>query len=498
MKVKSYINHDVSSIEYIFILNDLSVESSYLEDSTRIATRVLSMDPLVLITSSREDNKDPEKMVGTYNAEFTYKDKWNILVLTDKERTPLSIIYDTKELNTSECEKIDLHYNLDYRDTSSLNPFISVRDSMSFHIYKNEADYGHSHFIPEEISRSTETTSEKDIRKSIVTLTESAKFSVKDQIVTANAKDYSLDYVLNPSNLDLSSLDSSRDFLTCSRKSMYLIRLTTNSEDEKVGMLYNIAGTSAIEFELPEGLDGIKTINQVDNLSAIIAQDFDDKVYIWLRRRDGDTIEFNLVDKVIDLQNYDILIPTYMDLCSSYIKIPKIATSAPLTYEVCHWRRLLTETDEETYLATGLDYPMDKSIGGVQDSDMTHRYYESLSRENSKSYLLNPDEPKFSPVDKFTSDLRNVLTNPDSGILDMNLRLSACLFIDIYNNPRNEKWNYIIHDCGIELFDSESRYFIEYDSSITRFVPEEAVIMNKEFLSKGLGKYGFTLGELNE
>ena len=85
MKVKSYINHDVSSIEYIYILNDLSVENSYLEDSVRIKSKLAESTQLTLFNKIVDDDKS-DKMKGNYSVDLIYKGKWNILVLTDKSR----------------------------------------------------------------------------------------------------------------------------------------------------------------------------------------------------------------------------------------------------------------------------------------------------------------------------------------------------------------------------------------------------------------------------
>ena len=491
MKVKSYINHDVSSIEYIYILNDLSVENSYLEDSVRIKSKLAESTQLTLFNKIVTDDKS-DKMKGNYSVDFIYEGKWNILVLTDKSRDPLSIIYDTMELNTNEAEKIHLNYLLNYLDASNIIAFISVRDSMGHHIDKSNS--GYSHFIPRVLSRDSSQESTLELgSESEMIIPEKSNLIIESDRIRSNDRYYSLKYVIN-SGIDRSTLDPSKDFLTCSRKSMYLIRIITDS-GSRVGRIYNVASQSPYtEFEIPGSMGPLKSINQVDNLSAIIAQDYSDRVFVWMR--DWTEGKFYLT-QIFKLNNYDILIPTYMDLCSSYIKIPKISTSAPLTYEVCHWRNLLNEDDMVTYSVNqDEEYPSDTDIDGVSDSVMRRKYCESLSRKSSKAYLLSSTDSKFSPVDKNTSDLRNTQTDPQSGLLDLNLKLSVSLFIDIYNNPRNERWNYIIHDCGIELFDSSQRLFIEYDSSATRLVEMDSVIMNKQFLNSCIAKYGFTLDKV--
>lgn len=284
--------------------------------------------------------------------------------------------------------------------------------------------------------------------------------------------------------------DGTRYFISMSNVGPMVIHLgSTNYVTSLSSTRY-----TPVTFTMPEVSD-IKSFNIMENGKGLV-MDTGTEIYVWIRSnevKDGVKItKYSDPIKVYKSEDYDILIPTFMDLCQCYIRIPNLDKHAPLSYEIRYWTELLNEG--EGYFTESNSVVIPRQLGDFKST----YYVERLSRlddselSDYSSYYGTDMNNRVVPLVLLNTLISDVSYKSKGNLINsmyeymrmlyFNLRMIALTYIDVFNNNKYEFVTVTPCDCGLDVVLTDSRYFITYEGD-TYTLPEGAV------MSSGMSYY---------
>lgn len=452
-----YLAHQMDACKYICILRRPNVESAFIVGGAgaleeAVAEELETPNPAVHeIYSADIENiyggEAGDQLIKSIMIKsFTYLKEgtsgaglWNVIAIMDEDNRALAIAYEKEYINTINVKEIKFTYTIEYDLTGNIL-HTGVAEYFLTHAKENtitsHALPSYLGTVPGELDQKTINVKSKSVFDGIYSSTKNDKYLDKECYIS----------MTNTGPIVLYKYSESEW-----RATPYICIEGYESFD--------------IPFTMPSEVKNILSLNAIDNFKGIVLDSLEGK-YIWTLI---DENKYSEPIKIVESDDYEILIPTFIDLCHCYIKIPHLNKKAPYYYIVKYWKELLNEG--EGYL-NDIDIPVHSSSIVNPDSNY---YVEPLTSKLDGSYLTSTDESRHSPI----TALANMMTsNPGSKpegfdgnyskvyegarMLYLNLRMMVTTYVDTFNKGKYKLTSVTPCDCGLDIQLEDGRYFITY------------------------------------
>lgn len=429
---------------------------------------------------------------GSLDSNINYSE-WNTLILF-KGSLKYLVLYTNRVYDTSSISSMSIRLNF----TNSIGDESTFLASANISLYNDHIN---------EYYKDVASEDDQVVHNLVNSIL--SRSNTNDTYIVNATDDISMDdYVANSSIIPSKSIsivagisNDSRCFLSASQSVMYLIELKSDNHI----YVYNYFNVDDRSLTINE--DSMIMNNYLyktkDPISGSLRADIDDMMvledgagliarskgtyYIWTLKENLYT-DLKWIGKLSD---YDLLIPSFMDISNCYIKILKPYKYATTNYQIKYWRELAYESDESDFkMPSNYNYKYEN-----EESTISHdSIVDFLSLNNNSGYFSgeNTSTDLMSPVAIF-SDMCNDTSklDIDGSPIDLNMRLMALSYLDLMSDGL-KKYRYIVpHDCGLEVItdiDDDDKYFIDYtseDLSGIYKIPKDAYISNKCYLLNG-------------
>ena len=495
MKIYSYVpEHNIDDCSYICIIKSTNVEAKYakaegrqeLDGEVQKQLGVTEVKDKALKVLIDENNKskiynDSDTLISSNfvvsfvkNSSNNTANLWNIIVLYNKKDEILSMVYEDEYINTEYVDKIQYTYTIDY-DLTGTSVHINI---VSYFIEHNQTEWlaeaivgddkhtGHNlpSFLGTSSSRVKTTTIMTSIPPDIKSLTD-----FQSAINQYSDIEYTYEFTRN-------TLYKNAEECFISMCNMGPVVLYKYSDTKWRVTPYALSKGETFDypFTMPEGISKIHSLNVVDDMNGIIMDSLEGK-YVWINNGDNSgNPQYGPPIKVEESDDYTILIPTFIDLCHCYIRIPNLNRHPAYSYEVKYWKDL---TQEDTGYNNTLVVDSHTASDGYSNPS-TNSYSESLSGKTTSSTLF--ENGKESPILALAnmmydgvntwSDNSGISMSSYKGAMLMyhNLRLMALTYVDTFNKMPYNLVSVVPCDTGLDitLYNNDQtgydRYFITY------------------------------------
>ena len=474
MLYHKYIAHQASDISYLCILKKANADAHYISDKDArgnvekdVQTELSLESPARIdITASNienEYNSEGQLLKSTLTADFVYgTDKsgrgyWNVIAIMNQNNNALAIAYELSFINTIYVKDIRFIYTIEYNLTGEVL-HTGVEQYFLTHV---EEETVTDHSFPKYLGTIPGNLSHKEVSVSVESPKQSDLWCEKESTPKYQNK---------------------RCYISMSNTGPIVIYNKSGAEWRVTP--YNRVGDHAvfdIPFTMPEEVETIRSLNAIDDFQGIVLDSREGK-YVWTLVGES---EYSDPVKVEESDDYDILIPTFIDLCHCYVKIPNLDRHAPYYFELCYWKSLLNES---AGYVNDMTIPVHTN-GSDPDSDY---FVEPFSSSLEGSYMTSSNARRVSPISALAdmmlaSPRARLSESAKEGSYDdsyegarnlyLNLRLMASAYADLFGRGKYKLVSVTPCDSGLDITLEDERCFVTYFGKKYK-LPSECSISN--------------------